>query len=122
MTEHDPHAKPTTAALFALLWDDLADVLGSSATATLLRRAAKHGAGHRPELRDLVIHRPAFEYEYILPMQWSNDAHGREALQALVRTLIPLLQQLTGPIVIRRLQAIPALVQAGLIDHEETAS
>lgn len=113
--------EPTTAALFGLLWDDLADVIGSSATATLLRRAAKHGAGHRPELRELVIHRPAFEYEYILPDAWADDGRGHDALVELVRTLVPLLQELTGSIVIRRLQAIPALVRAGLLDQETSS-
>ena len=58
----DEQPEATTAsALFGLVWNELVDVLGSSATATLLRRAAKHGAVQRPELMKLTIHKPLFE-------------------------------------------------------------
>jgi hypothetical protein len=111
----DPtHQPPTTADLFALLWNDLVDVLGSSATATLLRRAAKHGVKQAPGLGRLVIHRRVFEYEYVLPMEWTNAGSGRAELDALCKTLIPLLHQLTGVIVIHRLRSIPEL--APLVD------
>lgn len=101
--------EPTTADLFALLWAELVDVLGSSATATLLRRAAKHGTKIEPGLDGLVIHRPAFEYEYIVPPNWTADGNGRGGLAVLCRTLVPLLQELTGPVVVHRLRSIPEL-------------
>lgn len=110
--------EPTCADLFGLLWDDLADVLGSSATASLLRRAAKHAGTRRPALGALVIQRATFEYEYIVPSAW-HERRSCDELALLVQTLLPLLEQLTGSIVIRRLQAIPALVRAGLIESEE---
>lgn len=115
---------PTTAALFALLWNDLVDVLGSSATATLLRRAAKHGASRQPALQQLVIHRPAFEYEYVVPEAWKDEQQGLDELLVLVKTLVPLLEQLTGVIVIQRLYSIPELARARLVDddHEEDDS
>lgn len=116
MTQQD--AQPSAAALFAILWDDLSDVLGSSATATLLRRALKHGAGQRPKLKQLVIHRPAFEYEYVVPNDWHDDEVGRDELVVLVRMLIPLLRELTGVIVVQRLRSIPELVRAGLVNEE----
>lgn len=111
--------EPTSADLFALLWDDLADVLGSSATASLVRRAAKHAGTHRHALSALVIQRAAFEYEYVVPAAWHAQRGSCDELALLVETLLPLLEQLTGSIVIRRLQAIPALVRAGLIESEE---
>ncbi len=122
MTHDRIEIEPTSAALFALLWNDLADVLGSSATATLLRRAAKHGASKQPALQHLVIHRPEFEYEYILPVEWTSGAQGRDALTTLCKTLVPLLQELTGPIVIQRLRSIPELVRARLVEDEEAGS
>ena len=124
MTQQDPaDREPTTEALFALLWNDLVDVLGSSATATLVRRAAKHGAREAQSLQQLVIQRPAFDYEYVVPSEWRSSAQGRDALVALVRSLRPLLEELTGGIVIHRLGAIPELARARLItdddDHDD---
>jgi hypothetical protein len=114
----DEHStQPTTADLFALLWNDLVDVLGTSATATLLRRAAKHGVKHAPGLDRLVIHRPVFEYEYVLPIEWTNAGNGERELHALCKTLVPLLRDLTGGIVLHRLRSIPNL--APLVDDAE---
>jgi hypothetical protein len=107
--------KSSTAELFQLLWNDLVDVLGSSATATLLRRAAKHGVKRQPGLTKLVIHRPAFEYEYVVPEHWSTN--GRQELVVLCQTLVPILEELTGRIVVQRLRSIPQL--ASLVDDQE---
>lgn len=115
MAGDDASDEPSTAELFHLLWNDLVDVLGSSATATLLRRAAKHGVKRQPGLTNLVIHRPAFEYEYVVPETWSDN--GREELVVLCQTLVPLLEELTGRIVVQRLRSIPQL--APLVDDEE---
>jgi hypothetical protein len=106
---------PSTAVLFAAVWEALTDLMGSSATATLVRRAAKHGASKRPELRVLVIHKPAFEYEYVVPEAWRDDGGGRDDLGELMRNLVPLLAQLTGSIAIRRLETIGILVAAGVL-------
>lgn len=106
----DDDEVPNTEALFGLLWESLVDVLGSSATASLVRRAAKHAARDTPSLAELVIHRPKFEYEYVLPSAWKLD--GRETFQALIHTLVPLLHHLTGPILLHRLQEIPQLARA----------
>ena len=105
---------PTTASLFGAVWDALTDLMGSSATATLIRRAAKHAASKRPELGVLTIHRPVFEYEYILPERWKDDGHGRAELDELMRNLVPLLTELTGSIAVQRLQSISALTRAGV--------
>jgi hypothetical protein len=124
-SDQDPSSRePTTADLFALLWDELVDVLGSSATATLLRRAVKRGVRAQPKLAQLVIHRPAFEYEYVVPEDWTDDAKGRDALAALVQTLVPILEELTGPIVVARLRARPELAHAQIVtaDQEEEPS
>ena len=92
----------TAATSFQLLWDSLCDLIGTSATATLIRRAAKHAS-----VNALVITKPAFEYEYVVPQHWSDN--GSEELKALVHTLQPLLVELTGPIVVQRLRSVPAL-------------
>jgi hypothetical protein len=101
----------TAAALFALLWDDLVDVLGVSATASIVRRAAKRAAADRPELGQLTIHKRAFEYEYVVPPQWSQNG-PKDSLCRLVDCLVPILRELTGGIVIQRLRSHPQLSHA----------
>jgi hypothetical protein len=96
-----------TATAFHLLWEQLSDLIGASATATLVRRAAKHAQARQPGLAALVIKRPAFEYELVVPSHWYDD--GVEELKVLLGVLQPLLVELTGLIVVQRLRSVPAL-------------
>lgn len=110
----------TTAALFDLLWKELAEVLGTAATSTVLRRAAKRAAARNVEIADLAIRREGLDHTYVLPPAWQD---GREegwiALRELLVELRPLLIELTGMVVIRRLQRIDAFQQRGLLPAEE---
>ena len=113
-------AELSVAALFTLIWESLADVLGTAATATLLRRAAKRATPRCAELTELAIDREKLEYRYTLPPAWANAA-GRApvALRELVAELRPLLVELTGPVVFRRLERIPELRKRGIISAQE---
>lgn len=117
----------SAAALFTLLWEGLADVLGTAATAVLVRRAARRAAPRSPELAELAISRENLEYRFTLPRAWTDraaavaaaaadDAH---ALRELVGELKPLLVELTGPVVVRRLAQIPELRERGIIPTDE---
>jgi hypothetical protein len=117
----EPPTAPTTASLFASVWSALDDLMGSSATATLVRRALKHASARHPGLGVLVIHRPQFVYEYAVPDRWSDNGHGREELDELMRALVPLLAELTGDIAVRRLRSIPDLRAAGLVSEGDEA-
>src|SRR4030095_2665395 len=64
------------AALFAIVWDALAEVLGTAATAAIVRRAAGRAATDSPELVDVVIRREKLDYRYALPHAWSRSARG----------------------------------------------
>lgn len=109
-TNDDPaKTRPTAAVTFRALWDGLSDMMGSSATATLLRRAAKHAAQRHPDLHQLVITRPTFEYEYIVPDAWETLPCSTEGFRSLVGALKPLLVELTGGIAINRLRTIPGI-------------
>src|SRR5215207_6915298 len=111
MTEHHSGRGQDAAAVMGLLWETLIDLMGSAATATLLRRAAKRGTSQRPEMVDFSITKSAFEYRYAVPPSW-KDGHDRAALAGLhelARQLRPLLAELTGAVVLRRLDAIPEL-------------
>lgn len=109
-TEGD--AARSLADLFAVLWNSLADVLGTAATATLMRRAAQRAAPRCPELGELVIKRTSLDYDYETPAPWKE--RGGDSLRELVRELRPLLVDLTGPVVINHLERIPELQENGL--------
>jgi hypothetical protein len=100
----------TTAMLFERLWSTLADVLGTPAAAVLLRRAIKRAVVSAPELGGLAIHREELGYGYTLPVAWEVDGPEPAAsLRALVVELCPLLVELTGLVVVRRLARIPEI-------------
>jgi hypothetical protein len=117
---------PTNAAelsgsdLFALLWHALADVLGTAAAATLLRRAAQRAMLAFPELSGLDITRAPLEYHYKVPAAWQQASQAPpRALFELVRELWPLLVELTGSVVVSRLIRMAELSERGLVPPRE---
>jgi hypothetical protein len=110
----------TAADLFALLWQALADILGTAAAATLLRRAAQRAGADWPELTALSITRGALEYQYEVPQAWSEPApKPPQALCELVRELWPLLLELTGSVVVNRLSQVAELRDRGIAPPTE---
>ena len=110
------------AALFALVWEALAEVLGTAATAAIIRRAAGRAAAVSPELVDVVIRRENLEYRYTLPHAWSQSdsaampgERAPVALRELVAEIGRLLVELTGTVVVGRLEQIPELRARGLL-------
>ena len=113
----------SAAALFAIVWNALAEVLGTAAVAAIVRRAAGHAAARSPELVDLVIVREDLEYRYTLPDAWSQDTQRAPiALRVLVAEIGRLLVELTGTVVIRRMEQIPELRARGLVWRDEEAN
>jgi hypothetical protein len=111
------------AALFAIVWDALAEVLGTAAVAAIVRRAAGRAAPHNRELLELVIVREDLQYRYTLPQAWSQkQGRGPLALRTLVVEIGRLLVELTGTVVVRRLEQIPQLRAAGLVWRAEEAN
>jgi hypothetical protein len=116
------HAKRelSLATLFTLLWDALADLLGCAAAATLLRRAAGRATADNPELAEVAIVRVNLQYRYTLPPTWRDATAGTgRALRGLVGELLPLLVELTGPVVVSHLAQIPELRERGIIPPQE---
>jgi hypothetical protein len=115
----DPPPRPRAAAaeLFQRLWDEVADLVGTAATAALVRRALKRASAKEPELAALVLRREGLGYGWVLPAAW-HDAERRDAVEHLRRLvhddLHPLFRDLTGPVIARRLAQAPDLVEAGL--------
>jgi hypothetical protein len=119
--EPQPGKSPTAAELFQRLWDELAELVGAAATAALLRRAVKRAAVKQPELAALVLRREGLGYAWLLPAPW-HELERRDAVEQLRRLvhdeLHPLLRELTGAVVARRLAQAPELVEAGLAGEE----
>jgi hypothetical protein len=109
--------------LFTIVWRALADVLGTAAAATLLRRAAQRALPRWPELAGLVITRESLEYRFNLPAAWWKPSAGPSpALCDLVRELCTLLVDLTGSVIVNRLAQIPELRSQGIIPELEVSS
>ena len=110
----------TAAVLFNSLWESLADLLGTAATATLVRRAIKRASvDHKEQPRVIVKNTIAYEYE--LPDAWyqPNRPETLDDLCALTKALGHLLVQLTGPVVVRRLQQDREFEKHGIRFFEE---
>ena len=118
------HLPATADDLFGLVWTTLADIMGTAATATLLRRAAREAALEEPELQQVVIRREGLQYRYELPEAWhrTQQSHAVMALRALLRELGPILVELTGSVVVTRLAQLEPLRDAGVLTIEETAA
>src|SRR6266853_6886117 len=102
----------TPSEIFDVLWTALVEILGSPATAALLRRSAKRRLGDFPELGELAITRKGFEYVYAVPADWKHaNERSTAALQALVQELCSLLLELTGPVVLHRLKTSSQLAK-----------
>jgi hypothetical protein len=116
-----PLSDLTAEGLFALLWDSLADLLGTAATAALLRRALRRAATQQPVLSGVATERDGLTYRYTVPPAWQQtlDQQALAALQALTRELYPLLVEMTGPVLVRRLARVEALRRATLAPQEE---
>jgi len=75
------HGEPeatSAAALFDLLWESLADVLGTAASATLLRRAIKQAVSRTSWSEPVIVTRNGLDYEYRLPETWLPRIDGYE--------------------------------------------
>jgi hypothetical protein len=105
----------SSGELFGIVWETLADILGTAAVATLVRRAAQRATPCWPELAELSVTLESLEYRYVLPASWSERANSAHGLRALVAELWTLLVELTGPVVVKRLLRIPELREHGIL-------
>jgi hypothetical protein len=113
-------AELSVSALFTMLWDALADLLGPAATAVLVKRAARRAAARSPELAELVIQRQGLIYIYSCPSCWSGTSAGTPpALRDLIDELRPLLIEMTGQLAVQHLEQIIELRARGLFAPSE---
>ncbi len=112
----------SAAKVFDLLWESLADVLGTAATATLLRRAIKRAAVQTSRPEPITVTRDGLDYEYRLPETWKQPGNKEaiESFRVLAVELRVLLVELTGPVVVRRLARLGHFRKLGIDFSEET--
>ena len=111
---------PTTSDLFTILWDALVALLGTAATATLLKRAARRAVARSPELAELIIQRQGLVYTYACPTGWSGrSVDPPPALRELIGELRPLLIEMTGSLVIKHLEQFLELRELFLLASQE---
>ena len=112
----------SAAKLFDLLWESLADILGTAATATLLRRAIKRAASQNSWSEPITVARNGLDYEYHLPETWKQPGNEEAIgmLRAVAAELRVLLVELTGPVVVRRLSRLAPLLKLGIDFSEES--
>jgi len=111
----------SAAELFDLLWGSLADMLGTAATATLMRRAIKQAAPQTSWSEPVVVSRNGLDYEYCLPETWKQPGNEKAvgALRVVAAELRVLLVELTGPVVVRRLARLAPFRKLGIDFSEE---
>jgi hypothetical protein len=115
-----PPPKPSEAELFAILWTELSDMLGTAAAAILLKRALRRALPRRPELAELQIARDAIDHHYVVPASWAEARTGTpDALRELGQELSSLLVALTGKVVVNRLVAVNELRANGVFPKQE---
>ncbi len=105
----DADAGLSGTLLFGVLWDALADLLGTSATAVVLRRAARRAASSGELLGTVAIERVDEEFGYVIPQSFNRAAGAPVALRSLAVQLLPLLRESTGEVAVRHLARIPEL-------------
>jgi hypothetical protein len=117
---NDP-AGASAAELFDLLWGTLADVLGTAATATLLRRSIRRAADRTAWSELLVVARNGLDYTYRLPEAWKQPGNDEavDALRIVAAELKLLLIELTGPVVVARLGHLAPLRKWGIDFSDE---
>jgi hypothetical protein len=105
----DAAAALSCAVLFKILWDKLADILGTTATAVVLNRAVRRARTRCHELDGLTISRLDGQVGYALPPSFVQARGPSVALYSLVDELRPLLVELTGQVAVRHLEEVPEL-------------
>jgi hypothetical protein len=111
----------SAAELFDLLWESLADVLGTAATAILVRRAMKQAASLTSWPEPVIVARDGLDYKYRLPEPWKQPGNEEAlgALRVVAAELRVLLVELTGPVVLRRLGRLAPFRERGIDFSDE---
>lgn len=114
----------SAAELFALLWESLADVLGTAAAAIILRRAIQQAAFRSACAERVIVVRNGLEYEYRVPETWEQPGNDEavDGLRVVAAALRVLLVELTGPVVVTRLGRLAPFRKWGIEWSDEATN
>lgn len=107
--EGDAAAGLSGAVLFKILWDELVDILGTTATAVVMERALRRARTASRELGMLTVTRVDGQFGYAVPAAFVQSVGPSVALNSLVDELRPLLVELTGQVAVQLLGRVPEL-------------
>jgi hypothetical protein len=105
----DAAAGLSGAVLFRILWDELADILGTSATAVVMERATRRALTRNDGLGGLTISRVDGHFGYVVPPSFVQSLGPSAALHSLLDELLPLLVESTGQVAVQHLEKVPEL-------------
>lgn len=105
----DAAAVLSGAVLFKILWDRLADILGTAATAVVVDRAARRARTRNHQLDGLTVSRLDGHIGYVVPPSFVRSMGPSVALHTLLDELRPLLIELTGQVAVRHLEQVAEL-------------
>lgn len=105
----DAAAAASGAVIFKVLWDRLADMLGTTATAVVVNRAARRARTRSHELYGLTVSCVDGQFGYVVPPSFARARGPSVALACLLDELRPLLVELTGQVALRHLEEAPEL-------------
>jgi hypothetical protein len=105
----DAAAGLSGAILFKILWEELSDILGTTATAVVMERALRRARAVNNELGHLTISRVDGQFGYAVPPSFVQAVGPSVALHKLVDELRPLLVELTGQVAVQHLDRVPEL-------------
>jgi hypothetical protein len=111
----------SAAEMFDLLWATLVDVLGTAATAIILRRAIREASLRSASTDQVSVVRNGLEYEYRVPEMWKVAGNDKavDALRLVAAALRVLLVELTGPVVVNRLSSLTMFRKWGIEFSDE---
>jgi hypothetical protein len=109
VADGDASAGLSGTVLFSILWAELVALIGTAATAAILRRAIRRALPRSPELADLAIERVDDQFGYAAPASFALANGPPPALRELVEELRPLLAELMGQVALLQLGRVPEL-------------
>lgn len=105
-----PLCPPPLAAAVEQVWATLAETLGTTATAALIRRAARRASTSAHRLEQFLVEGQGYSYRLQMPEKWAGDETAAQSdVRCLLQELCLLLTDLTGDVITAKLATVPAI-------------
>lgn len=95
--------------VFRAFWKGLTETIGSAPTSVLLRRAMVNSRDECPALKQITIEKNGRDYQYHIPPEVESDPHACREVGVFVNSVLSLLSELTGSVLVNQLLADPLI-------------